>query len=394
MIKLVEEKSYEDQMNFYRQTLNIKEDSFDDIGFDYKTRYISNFQQDALYELIDYLVALGAISGPEDKRIDIIEEPQLDSVQLKLLSDFPTYKKVLDWIKRNNAYVYESNKTRRIGKRLHEKEDVEIEVKHKREMDEEYVDGKYYDFHTLVLHWRENLTNYGRKQLYSTYNPLDFDAWVSSMLNRGYTKLDIMSFLLCVEEKSINDIKNCMSSWLNEGVEIEVKHEGILEVPEGKNVDDLPISHFEKLAKKKGLSKITRALNNLQVWNKNDNPKLSKWAGDMIDKLNKRMEKKESLKTESVFKSYWRYNLNDPNKIKVEENDDFDEYFDKYSIRKIKLTPCETPEDCYVDEGGWSTWAVCSDDYPYDEIYGTKEQAYDELMYYLNNSIYERRHDL
>lgn len=78
-------------------------------------------------------------------------------------------------------------------------------------------------------------------------------------------------------------------------VEIEVKHEGILEVPEGKNVDDLPISHFEKLAKKKGLGKITKALNNLQVWNKNDDPKLSKWAGDMIDKLNKKFDKKESL---------------------------------------------------------------------------------------------------
>lgn len=239
-------------------------------------------------------------------------------------------------------------------------------------------------------------------------------------------------------------------------VEIEVKHEGILEVPEGKNVEDLPVSHFVNLAKKKGTGKITKALNNLQVWNKKKNPSLSKWAGDMIDKLNKRMEKKESIfkegsygldyvtdaaryyfnkgysydeaekdmikrhKNESFIenvldymdelfdeddyydeslkesstKSYWRYNLNDPNKIKVEENDDFDEYFDKYSIRKIKLTPCETPEDCYVDEGGWSTWAVCSDDYPYDEIYGTKEEAYDELMYRLNNSIYERRHDL
>lgn len=76
-------------------------------------------------------------------------------------------------------------------------------------------------------------------------------------------------------------------------VEIDVKHEGILEVPEGKNVDDLPLSHFEKLAKKKGLSKITKALNNLQVWNKNDDPKLSKWAGDMIDKLNKKLKKDE-----------------------------------------------------------------------------------------------------
>ena len=81
-----------------------------------------------------------------------------------------------------------------------------------------------------------------------------------------------------------------------EASNIEVKHEGILEVPEGKNVNDLPLSHFVNLANKKGLSKITKALNNLQVWNKNDNPKLSKWAGDMIDKLNKKLKKDESLK--------------------------------------------------------------------------------------------------
>lgn len=83
-------------------------------------------------------------------------------------------------------------------------------------------------------------------------------------------------------------------------VEIEVKHEGILEVPEGKNVDDLPMSHFEKLVKKHGLSKITKALNNLQVWNKNDNKKLSKWAGDMIDKLTKKYGKNESLKEDYI----------------------------------------------------------------------------------------------
>lgn len=86
---------------------------------------------------------------------------------------------------------------------------------------------------------------------------------------------------------------------------IEVKHEGILEVPEGKNVDDLPLSHFVNLANKKGLSKITKALNNLQVWNKNDDPKLSKWAGDMIDKLNKKLKKDESLIKERNF-SYSR----------------------------------------------------------------------------------------
>lgn len=87
-----------------------------------------------------------------------------------------------------------------------------------------------------------------------------------------------------------------------EDVEIEVKHEGILEVPEGKTVDQLPMSHFEKLAKKKGLSKITRALNNLQVWNKNDDPKLSKWAGNMIDKLNKKLKKDENLSVKDAKK--------------------------------------------------------------------------------------------
>jgi hypothetical protein len=86
-------------------------------------------------------------------------------------------------------------------------------------------------------------------------------------------------------------------------VNIEVKNEGILEVPEGKNVDDLPMSHFEKLAKKKGLSKITKALNNLQVWNKNDDPKLSKWAGSMIDKLNKKL-KKESFRLRESTKPF------------------------------------------------------------------------------------------
>ena len=90
-------------------------------------------------------------------------------------------------------------------------------------------------------------------------------------------------------------------------VDIDVKHEGILEVPEGKNVNDLPMSHFEKLAKKKGLGKITKALNNLQVWNKNDDPELSKWAGNMIDKLNKKLKKDELLKISEGYLDYdWR----------------------------------------------------------------------------------------
>ena len=275
-----------------RKTKTVKEDSFDDVGFDYKIRYISNFQQDALYDLVDYLVSIGAISGPEDKRIDIIEEPQLDSVQIKLLSDFKTYKKALDWIKHNDAYFYESKRTRMPGKKLHEQD-----------------------------------------------------------------------------------------------VEIEVKHEGILEVPEGKNVEDLPMSHFEKLVKKNGLGKVNKALNNLQVWNKNKNKKLSKWAGDMIDKLNKKFEKSEGVYrkrvTENYNSSYWKYNVIDLDRVLNSEDDI---YFTKQSIRRVKLVPCQDPQDCY--DGDW--YPVCDYEYPYDVFYGTKEEAYDMLLTSINNGTYER----
>lgn len=162
-------------------------------------------------------------------------------------------------------------------------------------------------------------------------------------------------------------------SRLNEqDVEIEVKHEGILEVPEGKNVDDLPISHFEKLAKKKGLGKITKALNNLQVWNKNDDPKLSKWAGDMIDKLNKKFDKKESL-------------------IRLNEKDNFNgsitsaadyyyprwksEVMDSYQIRDELVRRFGHSED-FADE----VIELILDKYDDDQRYWDEDDEYDESL--------------
>ena len=120
---------------------------------------------------------------------------------------------------------------------------------------------------------------------------------------------------------------------------IEVKNKGILEVPEGKNVDDLPLSYFVTLANKKGLSKITKALNNLQVWNKNDDPKLSKWAGDMIDKLNKKLKKDESVKNLSIkestsTKSYWKYNPEDRAFYIDPDNYDYAKYYSRADIKK------------------------------------------------------------
>ena len=67
--------------------------------------------------------------------------------------------------------------------------------------------------------------------------------------------------------------------------QIKTENEGILEVPEGKNVDDLPVSHFKKLIDKNGRAAIIRALTNLEVWNKNDNKSLSAWAKKMKKSL-------------------------------------------------------------------------------------------------------------
>ena len=103
----------------------------------------------------------------------------------------------------------------------------------------------------------------------------------------------------------------------NEAVNIETENPGVLEVPEGKNVEDLPIKHFVDIANRKGLSTVTRALNNLQVWNKNKNKELSKWAGDMIDKVSKRSENQQ--KNESLVKEDYNGDLRDFADKSVEE---------------------------------------------------------------------------
>jgi hypothetical protein len=74
-------------------------------------------------------------------------------------------------------------------------------------------------------------------------------------------------------------------------VKIEVEHEGVLEVPEGKNVEDMPLAHFVDLAKRKGFAKISRALINLKVWNREKNKPLSSWADDMQEKVAKALGK-------------------------------------------------------------------------------------------------------
>lgn len=73
--------------------------------------------------------------------------------------------------------------------------------------------------------------------------------------------------------------------------EVEVENPGLLEVPKGKDVQDLPLDHFKKLVKKKGYESIIRGLQNLRRWNKNRDPKLSNWADSTMDSLEKWVEK-------------------------------------------------------------------------------------------------------
>lgn len=96
-------------------------------------------------------------------------------------------------------------------------------------------------------------------------------------------------------------------------IDINVKHPGILEVPDGKNVDDLPMSHFEKLVKKNGLAKITRALNNIQVWNTNRNPKLSRWAHNMINRLKKSFDNEQKEGITMYNKKTGKLSINENN---------------------------------------------------------------------------------
>lgn len=68
-------------------------------------------------------------------------------------------------------------------------------------------------------------------------------------------------------------------------VKITSVHPGLLAVPPGKKVTQLPLKHFVKLAKRKGHAAISRGLVNLQRWNKNKNKKLSAWAKRMNARL-------------------------------------------------------------------------------------------------------------
>ena len=91
---------------------------------------------------------------------------------------------------------------------------------------------------------------------------------------------------------------------------------------------------------------------------------------------------------ESSTKSYWKYN-------QFEDTLSDGDYYDKYTIKRFRLIPCETPEECYEgDVRRFSAWAVCETEYPYKEVFCTKDEAYNYLMDFLNDGRYETIHNL
>lgn len=96
----------------------------------------------------------------------------------------------------------------------------------------------------------------------------------------------------------------------------------------------------------------------------------------------------ESIMKESSTKSYWKYNQSEDT---LPDGD----YYDKNTIKRFRLIPCKTPEECYDDNNSrFSSWAVTELEYPYKEVYCTKDEAYEYLMDYLNQSRYETVNDL
>lgn len=98
-----------------------------------------------------------------------------------------------------------------------------------------------------------------------------------------------------IDEQS-EEIINDRFKLIEQKIKIPIKHPGMLEVPEGKDVEKLPLEHFKKLVVKKGFAEISKSLINLKVWMKKTKPEISKWADDTQEKLAAWVEKERETK--------------------------------------------------------------------------------------------------
>jgi hypothetical protein len=101
-------------------------------------------------------------------------------------------------------------------------------------------------------------------------------------------------------KKLLDDIRSLIDIWgkfevseeptLSEKVMVKSKNLGITELPQGAwddwGMKDL-VAHFIKIAKEKGKSAMSKAILNIERWNKKQNPKLADKARSVMDALKK-----------------------------------------------------------------------------------------------------------
>lgn len=125
------------------------------------------------------------------------------------------------------------------------------------------------------------------------------DAQIITMLLDGrIVKIDEEAEKIAMDRFVCSKHYNKILELQEQKIKIPVEHPGMLEVPEGKKVNELPLSHFQALVKKKGHESIARALTNLITWNKTKNPELSKWADNMQNQLTASTEKQREKNPE------------------------------------------------------------------------------------------------
>jgi len=110
-------------------------------------------------------------------------------------------------------------------------------------------------------------------------------------INDSIVKLDEDSEKIAFDRFICSKHYNKILELQEQKVKIPIENPGLLEVPEGKKVNELPLSHFQALVKKKGHEAIARGLTNIITWNKKKNPELSKWADNMQNQLTVSTEK-------------------------------------------------------------------------------------------------------
>ena len=99
-----------------------------------------------------------------------------------------------------------------------------------------------------------------------------------------------------MENSSMLRIKNLIESLRideKEKVKIKIKHPGLLDIPEDKKFWQMPFKHYTDLVDKKSYSKVIKALNNLKVWNEEDNKDISNRAEKLMNRLKKKFRPEE-----------------------------------------------------------------------------------------------------